>query len=69
MANCRARPGIRLNFYGRSGWVVHRGADRPRQGAIEVGMCNTVAIFRSMNGYPTSASAAPARAPRSPCAG
>src|ERR1700693_3255669 len=45
--------GIRLNFYmdvvgGGSSTEALGGLAR---GAIEAGMCNTVALFRSMNGY------------------
>ena len=53
-ANCVAPDlGIRLNFYmdvfgGGSSTEALIGL---AMGAIEAGMCNTVAIFRSMNGY------------------
>src|SRR5437588_7685441 len=45
--------GIRLNFYMD---VVGGGSSTEAlvglaMGAIEAGMCNTVALFRSMNGY------------------
>ena len=58
----RLRPRIRFNFYmdvmgGGSSTEALVGL---AMGAIEAGMCNTVAIYRSMNGY--SEFAVPARA-------
>jgi len=59
--------GIRLNFYmdcsgGGSSTEALIGI---AMGVIEAGMCNTVAIFRAMNGYTEVASVAPVAKRRS----
>ena len=61
--------GIRLNFFMD---VVGGGSSTEAlvglaMGAIEAGMCRAVAIFRSMNGYTDSVSAAPGPARRRRC--